>query len=159
MVRRDPAKFEEPQEIDLIPMMDLSLNLTFFFVVLTTLAKDEVTQRVNLPAATSQVVAEEERYPDSLKIIVDDRSYVVSFAEAGLIDMKTEAGTNAFANHMRLEAARAKAAQPGWKKQGFNTVLIIRADENIEFEVFRKIIDISRSVGYRRFVLKARVQT
>jgi biopolymer transport protein ExbD len=156
MPRRNRSNVEHESEVDLIPLMDLSLNLTFFFVVLTTLAKDEASLRVNLPVAQTSVLAEEERIPDSLNLNIDNRSYVLNW---GLqINLNTDAGVAELSRLMKIEASRQKERQPDWKKSGLNTTVILRADQNVDYSTFRKVIDVCRSNGFRKFLLKARAQ-
>lgn len=156
MFRKTKTPVEHDPEVDLIPMMDLSLNLTFFFVVLTTLARDEVSQRVNLPVARTSVLVQEETIPDSLSINIDQREYVLSWGRQ--IDLKTPQGVEELTGLLRLEASRQKEAQPDWKKEGLSTTIVLRVDRDVDFGIFRKVIDISRQNGFRKFLLKARAE-
>lgn len=156
MFRKTKTPVEHDPEVDLIPMMDLSLNLTFFFVVLTTLARDEVSQRVNLPIARTSVLVQEEAVPDSLSINIDSRQYVLSWGRQ--IDLNTPQGFEELSNLLRLESSRQKDRQKDWRKEGLSTTIILRVDRNVDFGIFRKVIDLSRQHGFRKFLLKARAE-
>ncbi|MFO0945109.1 MAG: biopolymer transporter ExbD [Planctomycetota bacterium] len=156
MFRKTKTPAEHDPEVDLIPMMDLSLNLTFFFVVLTTLARDEVSQRVSLPVARTAVLVQEETIPDSLNINVDHREFVLSWGTQ--LDLNSPQGLEKLGKLLRMEAARQKDVQPNWKKDGLSTTIVLRVDRNAHYGVFRKVVNVCRQNGFKNFLLKARAE-
>lgn len=153
LFRRRKPSAEHEGEIDLIPMMDLSLNLTFFFVVLTTLARDEVSQRVHLPIARTRVLVDEEAVPDSISINIAEGARLLSWGYQ--LDLNQPEGIAELTKLVKLEASRLRDTQPDWEKKGFETVVVMRVDREVDVGIFRKVIDICKRNGFRRFALKA----
>lgn len=153
LFRRRKPSAEHEGEIDLIPMMDLSLNLTFFFVVLTTLARDEVSQRVHLPIARTRVLVDEEAVPDSININIAQGARLLSWGYQ--LDLNQPEGIAELTKLVKLEASRLRDIQSDWEKKGFETVVVMRVDRDVDVGIFRKVIDICKRNGFRRFALKA----
>jgi biopolymer transport protein ExbD len=142
-------------EVDLIPMMDLALNLTFFFVVLTTLAKDEVTRGINLPLSTVAFKAEEAAIPDSISINVDAKSFVLSW---GLkLSLKSERDMKEINRLLSNEAKRANQFKKA-DASGLATTVIFRIDSDADCGDFQKLIDACRTHGFRKFILRSRAE-
>ena len=142
---------------DLTSMMDLTFNIIAFFVMVNTFSRDEAAQRINLPASTSAVVLDEERIPDSLNINIDKNSRLLCW---GLeIDLNTPAGVAQFTRLLQNEANLQKARQTqrgsDWKKEGLSTTLVMRVDADVDYSVFRKVMDVCRQAGFKKFQLKA----
>ena len=142
-------------EVDLIPMMDLALNLTFFFVVLTTLAKDEVTRGINLPLSSIAFKAEEAAIPDSISINVNAQSYVLSWGQK--LSLKSPKDMKEINRLLANEAGRANQLQKA-DKTGLPTTVIFRIDSDADCGDFQKLIDAARSHGFRKFILRSRAE-
>ncbi|MGL4460606.1 MAG: ExbD/TolR family protein [Planctomycetia bacterium] len=139
---------------DLTAMMDLVFNIIAFFVMINTFQNDEAAQRVKLPTSQLAAILDEDRIPDSLSISVDGANKVLSW---GLeMDVRTAAGAEQFTKFIRNEAGLQKERQgPNWQKDGLSTTVILRVDGNAEYEIFRKIMDLARAAGFRKFQMKA----
>lgn len=156
MAKRKYANLHHETEVDLIPMMDLALNLTFFFVVLTTLAKDQVEQGINLPLTESATKTEEAATPDAININLDAEGQVRSWGQT--IPLRGEAGKQGqelLASLIRNEAARARGPT---QDKAVKTVVVLRIDENADYGEFQKVIDTCQSEGFYKFVMKSRVE-
>ncbi len=76
------------------------------------------------------------------------------------LDLTNEAHWTQLVNILKTDAAIEKGKmqkeQKDWKKNGLGTTIIMRVDENVDFQVFRRLIDECQKLGYRRFQYKAR---
>jgi biopolymer transport protein ExbD len=156
MVRRVQSP-EISASPDLTAMMDLTFNIISFFVMVNTFSRDEAAQRINLPSSASAVVLEDERIPDSLNINIDKNSRLLCW---GLeLDLNTPAGVAQFTRLLQNEANLQKTRQTqrgsDWKKEGLSTTLVMRVDANVDYSVFRKVMDVCRQAGFKKFQLKA----
>lgn len=142
-------------EVDLIPMMDLALNLTFFFVVLTTLAKDEVTRGINLPLSSIAFKAEEAAIPDSISINVSAQSYVLSWGQK--LSLKSDRDMKEISRLLSNEAKRANEFKKA-DASGLATTVIFRIDADADCGDFQKLIDACRAQGFRKFILRSRAE-
>lgn len=138
-------------------MMDLTFNIISFFVMINTFAQEDAGQQIRLPVSTSAAILEEERIPDSLNLNVDRRGYLLNW---GLeIDLKRPEGFEVARRHIQNEAAlqreRERLRGVDWKKEGLSTTLILRIDKSVDYQIFRKLMDICRAAGFKKFQLKA----
>jgi biopolymer transport protein ExbD len=161
-----PKASEATVRIDMTPMIDIAFQLITFFVMLMTIAKDEAAQRIRLPIAASAAVLLDDQIPDSLSINVahvapappgPKRPTLLSW---GLeLDLSQPASWDYLAKQARNEANLQKLRQrergSDWKKDGLSTTLIIRVDKEIDYSVFRRIMDVCREAGFTKFQLKA----
>lgn len=141
-------------------MIDVAFQLITFFVMLMTIAKDEQAQKVRLPQAPSAAILEDDLIPDALSInvAVDAKTKRPELRSWGVVlDLSGDAGWSQFRKLIRNEAAIAKGkpANAEWKKKGLSTTLIIRVDWEVDYEVFRKVIEVCQQLGFNKFQLKA----
>lgn len=146
---------------DMTPMMDVCFQLIIFFVLLMTVAKDENAQRVKLPLAKTPPIIEDEQVPNSININVDPDARLWGWGE--ILDLRSPAGVQRFRQLMRLQSDALKERQKrekqsDWRVHGLETTVIVRVSEDVEFDVFRKIMEIAREMGFNRFQLKARMR-
>lgn len=172
MARKPVSATSESVSPDLTPLIDVCFQLITFFVMLMTLAKDEAAQRITLPLAPTAEVLEDDQIPDSLNLNV---AYVnpndpwnpdsqgqrkATLLQWGLaLDVSTQnsPGWNVLTQKIRTEAALQKQRQgPKWQQEGLTTTIIFRIDKEIEYWVFRRIMDICRANNFTKFQLKAR---
>lgn len=147
---------EHESEVDLIPMMDLALNLTFFFVVLTTLAKDELARGINLPIASVAFAAEEARIPDSISVNVDTNGTVLSWGERLVLSRPED--VQRVTNLIATEAARARREPTASAGQPLPTTVIFRIDAEADSGYFQTLMNIFREHGFTQFVLRTRAE-
>lgn len=165
MARRRPIETRESAMPDMTSMMDLTFNIISFFVMITTLAKDEAAQKVRLPAATSAPILKDDQVPDSLSVNVamldlgaGKRPTLLNW---GLqLDLTIEASwteldrlLRANANILR-ERQRRQGQDP--KATGLATTMIVRIDGDADYAIFRRIMDLCRSAGFTKFQFKAK---
>lgn len=142
---------------DLTPLMDLTFNIISFFVMINTFAQDDATQRIRLPVSTSAAVLEEERIPDSLYLNIDAGGVLLGWGLS--IDLHRPAGFDQLNRLLKNEAAIQKDRQrqqgKDWKTEGLTTTLVLRIDRDVDYAIFRKVMDACREAGFRKFQLKA----
>lgn len=155
MGKRKYANLHHETEVDLIPMMDLALNLTFFFVVLATLVKDEVAPGINLPVTEPVTLIEEAAVPDSISINVDANAHVQWWGK--ILDLHDEQQVDQLAALVRNEAQRARSESKG-KDKDIKTTVLLYIDQNVDYADFQKVIDVCQSEGFYKFVMKSRME-
>jgi biopolymer transport protein ExbD len=151
MGKRKYANLHHETEVDLIPMMDLALNLTFFFVVLATLVKDEVAPGINLPVTDPVALIEEAAVPDSISINVDANAQVQWWGK--VLDLRSESDLDQLTALVRNEAQRNKGDSKDVK-----TTVLLYIDQNVDYADFQKVIDICQAEGFYKFVMKSRME-
>lgn len=156
--RKVASILEEGVKPDMTPMIDICFQLITFFVMLMTLARDDAATQINLPVAMTAPVLEDDQNPNSISINVDKRSYLLGW---GLqLNLKEEAGFAKLENLLKLQADIEKENKrrqgSDWRKEGLETTVIVRIDSAVDYSIFRRIMDICRSVGFTKFQLKAK---
>lgn len=170
MARKAESASAESVSPDMTPLIDVCFLLITFFVMLMTIAKDEAAQRIKLPLAPSAEVLEDDKIPDSLNMNVayvdpsdpyngNSNNRRPTLLQWGLVlDVSTpnSQGWATLEQKMRVESALQKQRQgPNWKQEGLTTTIIFRVDKEIDYWIFRRIMDICRSNNFTKFQLKA----
>lgn len=145
-------------KMDMTPMMDVCFQLIIFFILIMTIAKDENSQKVKLPLALNPPIIEDEQVPNSININVTPSAQLLGWGET--INMRSPAGLGRFADLMALEARQIRDEQAASGKnprtQGLDATVIVRVSEDVEYEIFQRIMETCRELGFRQFQLKAR---
>lgn len=147
---------ESQVDPDLTPLIDVCFQLITFFVMLMTIAKDEQARKVRLPIAETPSIIEEEAIPDSFSINVDRYSNCLAWGLTIPLANDNEQGWQLLESQVRNEVAISKANHPDWKQTGLQTTVIVRIDIAVEYEIFRKIIQLCQKNGLTKFQLKAK---
>jgi biopolymer transport protein ExbD len=138
-------------EPNLVPLLDLVLQLVMFFMMVAQFAVMEQTdQSIKLPhAAQAQPIPEDGLGPDVVFLGITDQGEVKI---TGRPPMKTEDEVVVF-----LKQAAA-AAQDRAKKEGLKDVrtrVVIRADRNADFAQVYKVMRRCQEAGLRNLQLRA----
>ena len=143
---------------DMTPLIDVVFQLITFFIMIMTIAKDEQARKIRLPVAATAEILIDDQIPDSLNINVDRNAHMLSWGEN--MDLNTPAGWNRFGKLIKNESliAKQKARAKGidYKKKGLSTTLILRFDYNVDYTIFRRVMDMARQVGFTKYQLKAK---
>ncbi|QDU59659.1 biopolymer transport protein ExbD [Planctomycetes bacterium Pan216] len=146
-------------EADLTPLIDVCFQLITFFVMLMTLAKDEAAQKIKLPVAASAQVLTDDQIPDSINVNVDSRGHLLGWGLDLDLSKSDAKGWTEFGKLIRKEGLLQKESQKArgvdWKKEGLSTTVIVRVDREVEYEIFRRVMDMCRAAGFSKFQLKA----
>lgn len=142
---------ESSAEPNLVPLLDLVLQLVMFFMMVAQFAVMEQTdQTIKLPqAAQAKPIPEEGLGPDVVFLGITDQGDV---KVTGRPPMKTEEEVVVF-----LKQAYA-AAQERAKKEGqsdVRTLVVIRADQNADFAQVYKVMRRCQEAGLRKLQLRA----
>ena len=122
---------EEPQLIDLAPVIDMVFTLLIFFAVSTSFSRAGAEIQINLPQ-TSTEQSEEQPKPLELSIDADGRYYLNSKALAD----------NEFATLLRALSQQAKDTNA--------PILLIRADGKASHQSVITAMDAARQAGLIR---------
>jgi biopolymer transport protein ExbD len=136
---------------NLIPLLDLVLQLVMFFIMVANFAAQQVTSDVMLPLAASARPPD----PGELDVIYlninGDGKLMVSGREAlnTLSEVKY---------YMMSEYATAKRSAESRGDKEVKTVVIIRADKNADFKPVFEVLREAKSAGFKRWQLRATVK-
>ena len=154
--RKGDSGTEESIAPDMTPLIDVCFQLITFFVMIMTIAKDEQAEKIRLPVAQTPALIEEEGIPDSININVNKDARCMSW---GLeIDLNTEAGWALLDKRLAIESAisRRSGDPAKIKEEGLPTTLILRIDYDVDYEIFRKVMDACRKAKFTKYQLKAK---
>ena len=145
------AQVESEQDPNLIPLLDLVLQLVMFFIMVANFAAQNVTSDVRLPLATSAKPPD----PSELDVIYlninGDGKLLVSGREAlnTLSEVKY---------YMLSEYTTAKRSAESRGEKEVKTVVIIRADRDADFKPVFEVLREAKSAGFKRWQLRATVK-
>jgi biopolymer transport protein ExbD len=138
-------------EPNLIPLLDLVLQLVMFFIMVANFAQQQVTADVMLPLSVSAKPPE----PGELDVIYlninADGKLMVSGREAlnTLSEVKY---------YMMSEYATSKRSAESRGEKEVKTVVIIRADKNADFKPVFEVLREAKSAGFKRWQLRANLK-
>jgi biopolymer transport protein ExbD len=138
-------------EPNLVPLLDLVLQLVMFFMMCAHFAMQEQTdQAIKLPtAAQAAPIPEEGQGPNLLYLGVTNNGDV---KVSGRPPMTTDGEITAFL------AEAAGAAKERARKEGdkdLKTIVVIRADERSDYAQVYKVMRHCQEVGLRKLQLRA----
>jgi biopolymer transport protein ExbD len=143
---------------DMTPMMDVCFQLIIFFVLIMTIAKDEDAQKVKLPLALEPPIVEDEQLPRSVNVNVVAPAQLLGWGQT--LDLGGEAGRQRFRDLMRLEAKILAEEQQQHTSAGAGSALdatvVVRVSEDVDYEIFQRVISLCQEAGFQRFQLKAK---
>jgi biopolymer transport protein ExbD len=158
------AETDQALKPNMTPLIDVTFLLITFFIMIMTIAKDEAAQRINLPVARMAPVLEDDQIPNSISINVaylekqgKRAPYLLGW---GLeVNLETPGGFDQFRKVIRNEGALQKQREISDgtydKKEGLTTTVIVRVDEQVDYGIFRKVMQECRQAGFTKFQLKA----
>lgn len=140
-------------EVNLIPLLDLVLQLTMFFIIVANFADQENRQDVKLPFATSATLPDKSEL-DMLMVNIDyDGSLLVTGDTPRRSNSEIEYWFKIEAQHA-LEAAQARGDRSGV----LNTIVVIRAHRDCDFKPIYEVLRVCKNVGFRKWQLRAIMQ-
>ena len=147
----------EGVEVNLIPMIDIVIQLITFFLMLVNFDQSNSDERVHLPIADLAKPAEMKI--DEMQILNVNRDGMVNM---GLGDM-VDAESDVFRTRMAQEAVLAKKNMILAKKKmkmfagrpELWTTVLIRADRDVESGKVQRMIKICQDLGFYKFALRA----
>ena len=149
-------------EPNLIPLLDLVLQLVMFFMVCAKIVVDQTGVEIKLPKANSaKPVDKAETYQIFLNVNLDGDVIFAPNARPKDTEGKEIAVVKNPAQLQIIMARRAEediaAAGPAGKDKPPRSLVILRIDERCTFEKVSPIIDAVRAAGYLRVQMRAEV--
>jgi biopolymer transport protein ExbD len=149
----------EGVEVNLIPMIDIVIQLITFFLMLVNFDESNIDERVRLPIADLAKPSEMEI--DELLVLNVDREGRVNVGIGG--DVLLDISSDAFRQHMSKEARAAvknmKLAKRPVKyvadRPQLWTTIMIRADQELEYERIQRLMKVCQEQGFYKFALRA----
>jgi biopolymer transport protein ExbD len=146
-------------EVNLIPMIDIVIQLITFFLMLVNFDESNNDERVRLPIADLARPSEME-VDEMLILNVNDSGQVnVGIGGDAVLDIDSEG----FRQHMAKEAratektmqqAKREIKKLGGRPQLWTTVMI-RADRDVEYERIQRMMKVCQEQGFTKFALRA----
>ena len=146
-------------EVNLIPMIDIVIQLITFFLMLVNFDESNMDERVRLPIADLAKPSEMEI--DELLVLNVDRQARVNVGLGG--DVLLDIGGDAFRQHMAKEAraaaknmklAKRQVSYVGDRPQLWTTIMI-RADKEVAYERIQQMMRVCQEQGFYKFALRA----
>jgi biopolymer transport protein ExbD len=149
----------EGVEVNLIPMIDIVIQLITFFLMLVNFDESNNDERVRLPIADLAKPSEMEI--DEMMILNVNREGQVNVGLGG--DVLLDIANEDFRLHMMKEARVAeknmKLAKRTIKVVGGRsqlwTTLMIRADKELEYDKLQRMMKVCQDQGFTKFALRA----
>lgn len=140
-------------DVNLIPLLDLVLQLVMFFIMVANFAAQETTADVVLPQAVSARPPEAGSGDSDIlyvnlnadgQVLVPGREPMKSIAEVRY--------------HLKSEFDTAKRTAEARGEKEVRTVVIIRADKNADFKPVYEVLRACQQAGFRKWQLRATVK-
>jgi biopolymer transport protein ExbD len=146
-------------EINLIPMIDIVIQLITFFLMLVNFDESNNDERVRLPIADLAKPSEME--VEEMLILNVNGNGEVNVGIGG--DVVLDVDGDAFRQHMMKEARAAEKSMQLAKREIKNiagrpqlwTTVMIRADRDVEYDRIQRMMKVCQDQGFTKFALRA----
>jgi biopolymer transport protein ExbD len=146
----------ETVEVNMIPMIDIVIQLITFFLMLINLDQANVDELVRLPIADLAKPTEANMDEPLVLNIHND-------GEVNLLGEKIDTDSGAFRQVMMREA---RVAQDNMKAAGEKidtfrgrpklwTTIMVRADQDVEYGKIQRLMQTCQELGFYKFALRA----
>jgi biopolymer transport protein ExbD len=133
---------------DMTPMLDLTFQLTFFFMLALNFSTDIQSDLIRLP--TSEIAKPSESALDT--------PISVQILASGLVLFSgDQMAVGALRGAMQRE--HSVLTSSFGKQKVSNATIVIRADHDVAFGKVQEVIRICQDTGFEKFVLRARPKT
>jgi biopolymer transport protein ExbD len=145
-------------EPNLVPMLDLVLQLVMFFMLVANFIQDDLVNTIKLPTAI-QAKPLDKSEDHVIFLNVDKQGRVLLAKDPRPGDILTNAiqVQNYLKDRMGFDVAR-KAREEKVGKPGRVSLVVIRADKDCHFKQINDVMDACRRSGYTDIQLRAIVQ-
>jgi biopolymer transport protein ExbD len=146
-------------EVNLIPMIDIVIQLITFFLMLVNFDESNNDERVRLPIADLAKPSEME--VEEMLILNVNRAGEVNVGIGG--DVVLDVDSDAFRQHMIKEARATEKSMQQAKRDikkvagrpQLWTTVMIRADRDVEYERIQRMMRVCQDQGFTKFALRA----
>jgi biopolymer transport protein ExbD len=141
-------------EPNLIPLLDLVLQLVMFFMVCANFVMEQVNETIKLPSAIAAApLGKKDEY--IIFVNVNKDGHVLLSALDAAEEDRILTNPQRVQNYMKRRYDEDIRAAGGDKSKPARSVLIIRADKETPFEKVYLILKACRAAGYERAQLRA----
>jgi len=141
-----PATSDIKAEPNLTPLLDVVLQLIMFFMVGVSFVNDQVNENILLPSAMSaRPLDKGETDVLFLNLNKDGQMEVVGREEP----LRNQAQVGSY---LKQEFAERKARD---EKNKVNTMVVLRADERVEYKTVYQVLRLCKDAGFTRLQLRA----
>ena len=144
-----PSSTDEIPEPNLVPLLDLVLQLVMFFMMCANFVMEENDQSIKLPLS-QQAKPIADTGPDVLHMGIDQDGAV---RVVGKPVLKTDEEIVTFLRLDVYEANKRRALEKGDGE--VRTLVVIRADKNTDFEKVYRVMRQCQQAGLRKLQLRA----
>jgi biopolymer transport protein ExbD len=144
-----PAEGDGRAEPNLVPLLDLVLQLLMFFIMTVNFVTNQVNEKIQLPTMQSARPMDK-RETDVLYLNLNADGVLEVL---GRDPIKKPSEMRVYL-HREFEDARRLARERG-KGDEVRTTVIIRADKSVEYKDVFQLLDMCKQVGYRKFQMRA----
>ena len=137
---------------NLIPLLDVVFQLLMFFMMCVHFSSEQVTENVKLPVAQSARPMDK-REVDVLYLNLNANGQL---EVPGQEQPLTPAQWKPYLRQQFADAERLARERAG--KGEVKTMVIIRADKNNDYKEVYNLLQLCKTVGYRRLQLRAMTQ-
>ncbi|MBX7103953.1 MAG: biopolymer transporter ExbD [Gemmataceae bacterium] len=149
------------EEPDLVPLLDLVLQLVMFFMMCANFVMEQVDQTIKLPVAQSAKPSTTGTDSDIVFLTINNKGEMLAVGRNHPLTNDDEVavylqGVYDDAKRRAGEAARKAGADPA--QAPVETLVIIRADRAAEYSSVYRVMRKCSDIGLRKIQLRATVQ-
>jgi biopolymer transport protein ExbD len=148
------------EEPNLVPLLDLVLQLVMFFMMCTTFRMEEVEQSIRLPVAQSAKPMVEAKSDDIMFLNVNGSGHVLAVGLPRPLTTDEEVTKflqSAFDDAKRRATNKAHRLGGDANLAAAELLVIIRADREAEYEAVYRVMRKCQDVGLRKMQLRAQM--
>jgi biopolymer transport protein ExbD len=148
-----PAGQESKAEPNLTPLLDLVLQLLMFFMITVNFVSNQVNENIKLPVMQSARPADK-RETEQLFLNLTAESRV-EVTGRDPMPMAKPAEIKTFLRKEYGDTLRALELEKGKGKAVVKTIIVIRADKNVEYKDVYQLMRWCKEEKFTRFQLRA----
>lgn len=148
------------EEPNLVPLLDLVLQLVMFFMVCTSFVMEQVDENVRLPAAQSAKPMTDAKSRDVVFLNIDQQGHMLVVGRGKPLTTDEEIAT--YIQDVAAEARKRQADE--LRKMGGDpaqaqpeTLVIIRADRDADYAHIYRVMRRCQDTGLRKIQLRAAI--
>lgn len=150
------ASAGQANEPDLVPLLDVVLQLVMFFMLTANFVMEQVNESIRLPEAISAKSLDRNQESYIILNVNELGQVLIGREEPEVLDTQVKVR-----NYMRqqYEQDRERVARRGrakdWESGKGRSVIIIRADKSCNFRQVYEVMQACRQAGYSNLQLRA----
>jgi biopolymer transport protein ExbD len=148
------------EEPNLVPLLDLVLQLVMFFMMCTTFRMEEVEQSIRLPVAQSAKPMVETKSDDIMFLNLNGSGHVLAVGQPRPLTTDEEVAKflqTAYDDAKRRATDKARRSGGDPKQAAAELLVIIRADREAEYEAVYRVMRKCQDAGLHKMQLRAQL--